>query len=71
MIPKAKPPDYYKCLKIPLKNILTDDTPIEIIQHAINRANNLSSNTYILLRLWILHKYHNKEEIPKISQSTD
>ena len=70
MIPKAKPPDYYKCLKIPLKNILTDDTPIEIIQNAINRANNLSSNTYILLRLWVLHKYHNKEEIPKITKST-
>ena len=68
------PPDKYRCLKLPLSSILykTDDAiaNIEILQNAISRANDITTKTYFLLRLWILEKYHNDLAIPTITEDT-
>lgn len=64
-------PDTYKCLKIPLKNILLPNSNHkETIFSAVVRANKIIVKTYLLLRLWVLDKYHSGQEIPLIDQST-
>ena len=68
-----KPPDNYKCLKIPIKNILKnqDNTKIlSTLENAVLRTNKIVIKTYLLLRLWILEKYHSNIEIPEISEDT-
>jgi hypothetical protein len=68
------PPDKYRCLKLPLSSILykTDDAIVnmDILQNAILRANDITTKTYFLLRLWILEKYHNNLAIPTITEGT-
>jgi len=78
MITKDKPPDKYKCLKIPIQSILYNTSNYEninkdnliILDDAITRTNNITTKTYFLLRLWILHKYHNNQDIPEITEDT-
>jgi hypothetical protein len=73
---KKEPPDKYRCLKLPITSILYDNKEkevkenIEILQKAIIRTNSITSKTYFLLRLWVLHKYHNNQEIPEITTDT-
>ena len=72
---KKKPPDKYKCIKLPLHSILhkQDDNSINIfnrIQDAVYRANYITTKTNLLLRLWCLEKYHNGIEIPTIDVNT-
>ena len=78
MITKKEPPDKYRCLKLPITSILINDTEknkdikenMDILENAIIRTNSITTKTYFLLRLWILHKYHNNLEIPEISEDT-
>ena len=78
MITKDKPPDKYQCLKVPIQSILHNTSEYEninkdnliILEDAITRTNNITMKTYLLLRLWILHKYHNQVEIPIITDDT-
>ena len=76
MATKKEPPDKYKCLKLPITSILYDNKEkevkenMEILQKAIVRTNAITSKTYFLLRLWVLHKYHNNQEIPEITTDT-
>ena len=70
-----EPPDKYRCLKLPISSILYKDneevkSTMDILQNAIFRTNAITSKTYLLLRLWVLHKYHNNQEIPKITEDT-
>ena len=75
---KKEPPDKYRCLKIPITTILIQDIEketetkkhLEILQNAIIRTNAITSKTYFLLRLWVLDKYHNNQEIPEITTDT-
>uniref|UniRef100_A0A6C0DJT6 Uncharacterized protein n=1 Tax=viral metagenome TaxID=1070528 RepID=A0A6C0DJT6_9ZZZZ len=75
---KKEPPDKYRCLKLPISSILNKDLEkekevkeyLEILQKAIIRTNAITSKTYFLLRLWVLHKYHNNQEIPEITTDT-
>uniref|UniRef100_A0A6C0D3F6 Uncharacterized protein n=2 Tax=viral metagenome TaxID=1070528 RepID=A0A6C0D3F6_9ZZZZ len=75
---KKEPPDKYLCLKLPISSILNKDLKkeeevreyLEILQKAIIRTNAITSKTYFLLRLWVLHKYHNNQEIPEITTDT-
>jgi hypothetical protein len=73
MATKKEPPDKYRCLKLPITSILYDNNEkevkenMEILQKAIVRTNSITSKTYFLLRLWVLHKYHNNQEIPEIT----
>ena len=70
-----KPPDKdtdYKCIKKRLIKIINNQTYkdkdiLETINDSVKRVNNIVTKTYMLLRLWILDKYHKKEQIPKIN----
>ena len=76
MTSKKEPPDKYRCLKLPITSIIYDNKEkevkenMEILQKAIIRTNAITSKTYFLLRLWVLHKYHNNQEIPEITTDT-
>ncbi len=67
-----KPPDEYRCVKLPIRSIIKDDNHIDKIFDCVVRANKITIKTYQLLRLWILSKYRyrNKVEIPKITENT-
>lgn len=65
---KKKPPDKYRCLKLHITSIFYKDNDevnknMDILQNAIIRTNSITSKTYFLLRLGVLHKYHNQEEL--------
>ena len=69
---KKEPPDKYRCLKLPISSILFKDNEevkenMDILQNAIIRTNSITSKTYFLLRLWVLHKFHSNKEIPEIT----
>ena len=55
-------------MKIPIRNMLHKDIDnnetIQIINKAVMRTNVITTKTYFLLRLWVLQKYNNKQEIP-------
>jgi len=82
MFVKKEPPDKYRCLKLPISHILFRDNDEDeeqnnevekqmlTLQNAILRANSITSKTYFLLRLWILHKYHNHLDIPETTMDT-
>lgn len=75
MTSKKESPDKYRCLKLPISSILYKDDKevkenMEILQKAIIRTNAITTKTYFLLRLWVLHKYHNNQEIPEITGDT-
>jgi hypothetical protein len=78
MSSKKEPPDKYRCLKLPITSILikdkdkqiVDKEQMEILQNSIIRTNTITTKTYFLLRLWVLHKYHNNIEIPEITEDT-
>jgi hypothetical protein len=78
MASKKEPPDKYRCLKLPINSILFSNNEketefnehMDILQNAIIRTNAITSKSYFLLRLWVLHKYHNNQEIPEITEDT-
>jgi len=73
MTSKNEPPDKYKCLKITLSSIFNDKDYLEIhkvIENAVIRTNRITTKTYLLLRLWILDKFHNNQDIPIITTDT-
>ena len=70
MITKDKPPDKYKCLKIPIKTVIHNEDILPILENAVLRTNTITCKTYFLLRLWVLHKYHNHQVIPVITTDT-
>ena len=73
MYEKVKPPDKYRCIKLPIQNILKSDIPIDVLERindAVSRTNTITTNSYFLLRLWVLQKYHNNQEIPIITEDT-
>ena len=75
---KKEPPDKYRCLKLPISHILFKNKEkeeevkknMDFLQNAIVRANSITSKSYLLLRLWVLHKYHANQEIPEITEDT-
>ena len=73
MYEKVKPPDKYRCIKLPIQKILKSDLPIDVLERindAVSRTNTITTNSYFLLRLWVLQKYHNNQEIPIITEDT-
>src|SRR5438270_2475640 len=69
-----EPPDKYRCLKVPLTSILKKNQDnhemVEKLQDAIIRANQITMKAYMLLRLWILEKFHHRQTIPQITVET-
>ena len=73
MYEKVKPPDKYRCIKLPIQKIIKSDLPIDVLvrmNDAVSRTNTITTNSYFLLRLWVLQKYHNNQEIPIITEDT-
>jgi len=73
MYEKVKPPDKYRCIKLPIQKILKSDLPIDVLERindAVSRTNIITTNSYFLLRLWVLQRYHNNQEIPIITEDT-
>ncbi len=70
MIKFKNPPDKIVTVKCPLKLILKDDKYKPFIFDACYRTNQIVIHTYQFLRLWILHKYNNKQQIPEITKET-
>lgn len=75
MTSKKEQADKYRCLKLPISFILYKDNEevkenMDILQNAIIRTNAITTKTYFLLRLWVLYKYHNNQEIPEITADT-
>jgi hypothetical protein len=78
MASKKEPPDKYRCLKLPIISILFSNKEkeeeikeqMDILQKAIVRTNAITTKAYFLLRIWVLTKYHNKQEIPEITEDT-
>lgn len=64
-----KEPDKYSTIKLPINKILRSDMEL-VFNDAIIRTNKLVIHVYQFLRLWILHKYENKEDIPLITKDT-
>ena len=69
-----KPPDKYKCIKLPITSILNKNEESQkifnTIQDAVYRTNYITTKTSLLLRLWCLEKYHNGIDIPLINENT-
>ena len=69
-----KPPDKYKCIKLPINSILNNNDESQkifnTIQDAVYRTNYITTKTSLLLRLWCLDKYHNGIDIPLINENT-
>ena len=73
MYEKVKPPDKYRCIKLPIQKFLKSDISIDVLERindAVSRTNIITTNSYFLLRLWVLQKYHNNQEIPIITEDT-
>ena len=73
-----KPPDKFICVKCPLKHIIKTEKIDDVfkndyiklnINDACFRTNQIIIHTYQFIRLWILHKYHNKFDIPIIDKN--
>ena len=68
-----KPPDKYKCIKLPITSILNKNEESQnifnTIQDAVYRTNYITTKTSLLLRLWCLDKYNNGIEIPLITET--
>ena len=69
-----KPPDKYKCIKLPITSILNKNEESQYIfntiQDAVFRTNYITTKTSLLLRLWCLDKYHNNIQISLIDENT-
>ena len=70
---KKPPDDEYKCIKVRLDKLLymesyKDRNLLQVINSAVIRTNKIVIKTYMLLRLWVLDKYHKKQDIPIIDE---
>jgi len=65
-----KPPDKYRTIKCSLKSIVNNELNQTKLFDACYRTHQIIIHTYQFLRLWILNKYHNKENIPLITDDT-
>lgn len=71
---KFKPPDQYKCIKVPIIDILRKDVNnnnsniMLLLDNTVIKTNKIIIKTYQLLRLWLLEKYHNNLDIPIITE---
>jgi hypothetical protein len=65
-----KPPDKYRTIKCSLKSISNNELNQTKLFDACYRTHQIVIHTYQFLRLWILKKYHNKQDIPIITDDT-
>jgi len=63
-----KPPDKYKCIKVHFSSLLKDNIDYSIIFDSIVSIHKITIKIYQLLRLYILHCYHQKIQINPIDK---
>ena len=63
-----KPPDKYKCIKVHFSSLLKDNVDYSIIFDSIVSIHKITIKIYQLLRLYILHCYHQKIQINPIDK---
>ena len=66
------PTHLYKCIKLPIKNILNynnSELVLSTINDAVYRTNIITTKACLLLRYWILNKYHSNIDLPIISEN--
>ena len=56
-----------KVIKTSLKSICLDTETILTLNNYCKNLNQIVIHTYQFLRLYILHKYHTKQTLPKIN----
>ena len=67
---EPKPPDPYKCVKIPLKNILKyPDPDLQRFDEIVQRTNRVIIKSYQVLRLYILVHYNKTGNVPKVTKA--
>jgi transposase len=70
---KTKPPDkatdYFKCVKIPLQNILKNpDINLPKITDAVIKCNKILINTLIFMKLYLLNHFEKNNKLPEIDK---
>ena len=65
----------YTCIKLPITKILHNNNKeneniLSTIQDTVFRTNHIITLGYMLLRFWVLEKYHTNQQIPKIDENT-
>lgn len=63
-----KPPDYFKCIKVPLKYITKHETTINTINETVIKANKIVINTLQFIKMYCLKQYHKTKTLPNIDE---
>ena len=58
----------YKTVKTSLKSITKSDATVKIINDIVPRINRIVIHTYHYLKLYILHRFNENDEIPDINK---
>ena len=67
---KDKPPDYFKCVKVPITHILKhQDINISKITDTVIMANKIVIHTLQFMKLYLLNHYNKHNTLPVIDKS--
>jgi len=67
--PPDKPPDYFKCVKIPLKHVLKNpEINLPKITNAVVRCNKIVINTLMFMKLYLLDYFEKNNKLPEIDK---
>ena len=56
----------YRTVKTPLASIARDDTVVSTIIRTVARCNDIATEAYQFVRLFCLHKFHEKQTMPPL-----
>lgn len=66
---KKKPPDYFKCVKIPIKHVLKNpDTNSPKITNGVIKSNKIIIHTLLFMKLYLLNYYEKNNKLPIIDK---
>lgn len=66
---KSKPPDYYKCIKVPIKSVLKNpDINLPKITDAVYKCNKIVINTLLYMKLYLLDYYEKTNKLPVVNK---
>lgn len=67
--PPDKTPDYFKCVKVPIKHILKNpDINLTTIYDAVIRCNKIVINTLMFMKLYLLDYFEKNNKLPEIDK---
>jgi len=66
---KTNPPDYFKCVKVPLKHVLKNpDVNLPKITDAVIKCNKIVINTLMFMKLYLLDYFEKNNKLPDIDK---